>query len=226
MKERAIVLLSGGVDSAVALWWTQKKGSDIIALGFKYKGKPQGECVAFLKLCRAVNVKHKLELDLPISVSSNDAKECNGGKLSVGFIAMRNLIYYSVAASVAEKYDARWLVGGHLRTDSIDFSDASVEYFRQLDKLINYGNKRRTYKIALPFIKYTKQDVIRIGAKMNVPFNITWSCFRNSSKHCGRCHSCVDRAKAFQVAGVVDPVFGAERQNVIANSITTIIKGV
>lgn len=197
MSEKAVVLFSGGMDSATALWWAKSQGWNVIALEFDHKDRPNGEREACKRLCEIAKVSDRVEMNLPfIEVAEKEG-------WYIGFIPLRNLIYYALAASVAYKFNAKYLVGGHLKTDGAVFKDAQSEYFALLNKLIVDARSSKAdgiCKITLPFINIDKSEVVALGRKFGVPFEHTWSCMLNEEKPCGKCIPCTDREKAFNVA--------------------------
>lgn len=213
-KKKAIVLLSGGIDSATTLYWAHRKGYDLIPISFNYHLRPENEKKAALKLTESLGVKLikvpteylKETIDLRIKglpiPSAINAPE--------GFIPARNLVFYSIAAYYAEVYGCNFIIGGHIAADPVKFPDADEHFFKSLEELIKKGKHHKdesVIEIILPLIKMTKIDVIKLAKKLNVPFNWTWSCYSDGDKPCGRCSSCLKRKEAFSALGYSDPEF-------------------
>jgi 7-cyano-7-deazaguanine synthase len=182
MTKTALVLLSGGMDSAAALWWARERYRDVMTLAFVVPSTPAGERRAAKALSKAAGAAEHREVELPFL--TNHVK----GKPD-GYLPQRNLIYYAIAGSLAEQMGAVAIVGGHLATDAEDFPDARAEYFERVEAMTGI-------RVVLPFIRKRKADVVRYGLRRGVPFDKTWSCYRNGSRPCGACVSCLERAAA------------------------------
>ncbi len=212
--DRAIVLLSGGLDSAVTLWWAKAQGWDVQPLTFNYYGRPKREHVASEALVRRAAVRPVRSLDLPFLKEVDDLRP-SGFDNSVledspeGYIPARNLIFYSLAAYVAELDGMRYLVGGHNGTDPESFPDASPKFFEHLNRLFGmslWSFDRTPVEVLVPLSGMSKEDVLRMGQKLGVPFELTWSCYWDQDVHCGSCVSCKERREAFAAVRLKDPV--------------------
>jgi 7-cyano-7-deazaguanine synthase len=203
LRKSAIVLLSGGIDSAVALHWAYQEGYDIIALSYNYYLRPQNEKKAAQKLAENLQIKI-IEVPLPFIKESIDLRIekfpiPSAINAPEGFIPTRNLIFYSIAGYYAEVFDCEVIIGGHITTDQNDFPDASSNFFKSLEKLINKGKHvkdKSRKKLLFPLADMTKKDVINLGIKLRVPLEWTWSCYSDGDKHCGKCNSCRKRNEA------------------------------
>ena len=124
------------------------------------------------------------------------------------YIPVRNLIFYGIANSIAEVRDAKYVVGGHNKNDTLSFPDSSQRFFDLFNKTSALGkiSKDRTGKVVLPLANLDKSQVIGLGKKLGVPFEFTWSCYRSDTRPCGRCPACRLRAEAFSSAGIEDPL--------------------
>ncbi|MFX0105139.1 MAG: 7-cyano-7-deazaguanine synthase [Candidatus Hodarchaeota archaeon] len=214
LKKRAIILLSGGIDSATALHWAHNEGYDLIALSFNYHLRPENEKKAALKLAENFDVK-VIEIPIPFLKEAIDLR-IEGFPIPSalyapeGFIPSRNLIFYSIAAYFAEVYNCEFIIGGHIAPDLIKFPDASPNFIESLEKLINKGkhNKDKTQiKLLLPLAKQTKLDVVKLAKNLNVPFEWTWSCYSDGVQPCGKCNSCHKRIVAFSNLNYSNPQF-------------------
>ncbi len=186
MKGRAVVLLSGGIDSAVALGWACGRYR-VMALAFDGAGRPRGEARACAAVARRAGVPL---LRIPAPFLRPRAG---------GYVPGRNLIYHAIAIAVARDLGARAVVAGHNRTDAGIFRDARPEYFRRLRRL---GDGVR---IVLPLSRLTDAQVIGLGVRRGVPLELTWSCYRDGPAPCGRCGACRGRLESFRRAGMEDP---------------------
>jgi 7-cyano-7-deazaguanine synthase len=212
--ERAIVLLSGGVDSAVTLWWAKKQGWDVQPLSFDYFGRPKREHAAIEALVTRAGVGPVRYIDLPFLKEVDDLRP--GGLANPvldaspeGYIPARNLIFYSLAAYVAELDGRRYLVGGHNGVDPESFPDASPKFFDFLNSMFRlslWSFERSPVQVIVPLSGKSKEDVLRMGQDLGVPFDLTWSCYWDRDVHCGSCVSCRERREAFAAIGLQDPV--------------------
>src|SRR3989449_605390 len=212
--ERAIVLLSGGVDSAVALWWAKKQGWDIRPLTFDYFGRPKRENGAVRALTSQAETAPIRHVDLPFLKEVDDLrKEGFENRILLdspeGYIPGRNLIFYGLAGYYAELDAARYLVGGHNGVDPESFPDSSPKFFNFLNSVFHlslWSYDKAPVQILVPLSGKSKEEVVRMGLEMNVPFDVTWSCYWDRAVHCGTCVSCRERREAFAAVGAVDPV--------------------
>jgi 7-cyano-7-deazaguanine synthase len=202
--KKAIVLLSGGIDSAVTLYWAHDKGYNIIALSFNYDLRPQNEKKATLKFAEHLQIK-LIEVPIPFIKESIDLRiegfpTPSAVNAPEGFIPSRNLVFYSIAGYYAEVFDCEFIIGGHIAIDPKDFPDASPKFFESLESLINKGKhikEKTTIKLLFPLAKMTKMDVISLAKNLKVPLEWTWSCYSNGEEPCGKCNSCNKRNVAF-----------------------------
>ena len=207
---RAIVLFSGGLDSAVALYWAQSRGLTVIPAEFEYHLRPERERRACRDLRLRAGITDQIMIPVPFLRESADipARELNNPALASapqGYIPLRNLIFYSLAAYHAEILGARYIIGGHNRTDCESFPDAGRAFWEQLNNLFKLAIWSHTdirTEIVLPLIEMDKTEVIRLGARLGVPFELTWSCYFDAAHPCGSCESCLERDRAFAALGL------------------------
>jgi len=193
--DKALVMLSGGLDSATCLYWARER-FDVSAITFNYFGRLENERSATAKLAEAVGVK-VIEIDVPFV---KEAADVDGGKFAgpdkkwAAYVPARNMMFYSIAAHHAEYFGAKWIVGGHNLHDASLFKDASKEYIGKLNELFREADMDRV-------------GVLRLAQELNVPLAFTWSCHSDGDRHCGLCYSCRQRLEAFGAIGVPDPAF-------------------
>ncbi len=213
-QEKAIVLLSGGIDSAVTLWWAQAKGWDIRPLTFHYFRRPPQEVVATHKLLELSEIRDLREMDLPFLREVDDLKDAGLENKALlgspeGYIPARNMVFYALAAYVAEPLGARWVIGGHNGSDPEAFPDSSPKFFDLFNSMYRLGlwsYPRTPAQILLPLKGKSKVEVVKLGLELGVPFEHTWSCYWDREVHCGTCASCRERREAFRALGVADPI--------------------
>jgi 7-cyano-7-deazaguanine synthase len=211
---KALVLLSGGIDSAVCLWWARRQGWDAVALTVDYHERPKAETRAVRDLLAGARVKDLITVPLPFLMEIDDLKkdglvnpllEAAPGP----YIPARNMIFYALAGYYAETLGTPLIVGGHNGIDPETFPDSSPDFFTHVNSLYRLGlwsYPRSPVSIKLPLAGKPKDEVLSMGLKLGVPFEVTWSCYWDGEKHCGRCGSCLERKDAFRRLGVADPV--------------------
>lgn len=216
MREKAIVLLSGGMDSAVAFYSAMTE-HDCIGLIVDYGQKARKELDLAKKLCDINNVKyHTLTISLPWGGSSllNPDDNIPKGDISSGeeipstYVPARNIIFLSFALSMAEAEGASAIYIGAHQVDYSNYPDCRDEFFEAYKDVANKGTKTgisgNAVRIETPLLRMTKSDIIKRGCELGVPFEYTWSCYEDGPAPCGECESCVLRAKGFDEAGVED----------------------
>ena len=211
MDQKSLVLLSGGLDSAVALYWSLDQGNKVETITFDYFKRGRREIQACEAISRFSNCPNrKIELDFLKEIDDSKKETRNPGLTGVesAYIPCRNLIFYGIAASFAEVGNMRFIVGGHNRNDTENFPDATKNFFSLFNQTATTGRftKGRTGRVILPFAKMEKFEVLKLGAKLNVPFELTWSCYKSGKRPCQKCLSCRLRADSFKKANLIDPL--------------------
>lgn len=201
---RSLILMSGGIDSAVALAWALRKGREPVAVSFLYHLRPFRERLAVFRLLETCQAK-LLEIPVPFLRESADLPEPLAG-VPEGYISNRNLVFYSIAGYLAETYRCDAIVGGHNRGDQEDFPDAAASFFSRLQSLTNEALLARKIRIELPLAEWNKQQVLEHAIQWQVPLQHTWSCYWDRPSPCGNCASCAERSEAFRNAGIADPL--------------------
>jgi 7-cyano-7-deazaguanine synthase len=217
--KRAVILLSGGLDSAVALWLAKSEGYEVYSLSFFYGQKHDKELKAAEALALAAGVKKHRVVSINIdqwggsSLTDKDMKVEDGDidrtDIPVTYVPARNMIFLSIAASYAEAIAAQSIFIGVSQADYSGYVDCREPFISSMEQTINEGTvmaaeHKKPIKIHAPFINKTKSEEIRLGARLGVPFGLTWSCYRGGEKPCGKCDSCLLRARAFNEAGIID----------------------
>lgn len=216
---KAVVLLSGGLDSAVALYVAKQAGHEVHAISFDYGQRHNKELNCAKAIAQKAGVaSHNivtLNLDLwggssltdkSMSVENGDV---NRTDIPVTYVPARNMVFLSIAASLAEAKGARHIYIGVSQVDYSGYVDCRREFIDAMQEAINKGTvmgaeKGETITIHAPFINMTKSQEITLGQELGVDFGLTWSCYRGGDKPCGTCDSCLLRAKAFEEAGIED----------------------
>lgn len=213
---KALVVLSGGMDSAVALAKTACFNTQVEAVHFQYGSKHNGrELPAARSLARYYNTKLTV-IRLPFVGNLFKSDLLNsGGEIPEGHyedlsmkrtvVPFRNGIMLSIAAGLAESVGAKTVVLGNHAGDHAIYPDCRNDFVSAMSKAIGLGTYAQI-KLKCPFVSMSKADIAKLGDEYLVPFDLTWSCYKGGKKHCGKCGTCVERIEAFHLAGVEDPV--------------------
>ncbi len=214
MAEKALVLLSGGLDSATCLYWAKQRFADVSAITFNYYGRIENERRAADKLADSAGISKVLRIDLPFVRETSDTltrmARNRKGDLWSSYVPARNLIFYSIAAHHAEYLGVNSIIAGHNSHDVGFFKDASMNYIRKLNSLFKQGCllcNGKAYKIVIPLARMNRIEIIKLARRLKTPIGLTWSCHRDGMKHCGRCYACRQRKAAFRSLGLPDPAF-------------------
>ena len=221
---KAVVLLSGGVDSATALAIARRQGYACHALSFDYGQRHRRELEAAAAVARALRAaEHRvvqidlrgfggsaLTSDLEVPKDRTVHEKCCG--VPVTYVPARNTIFLSFALGFAEALGAADIFIGVNAIDYSGYPDCRPEYIRAFEAMANLATKMgvegRRITIHAPLIQLTKAQIIRRGLELGVDYSLTFSCYDpapGTGRPCGRCDSCLLRAKGFREAGVPDP---------------------
>lgn len=225
---RCVVLLSGGLDSAVCLAAAAAEGRECHALSFDYGQRHRIELEAARRIAHHAGVTHKvINLDLRAVGGSaltgdvdvpKDNLPSSDDSIPVTYVPARNLTFLSLALGYAETLGARELWIGVNAVDYSGYPDCRPEFIRAFEHAANLGTRDGTahassprapwFLVRMPLVDLSKPDIIRLGARLNVDFGATHSCYDpqgTSFAACGHCDSCLIRARGFADAGVPDP---------------------
>jgi 7-cyano-7-deazaguanine synthase len=218
--EKVIVLLSGGMDSLVCAGLATRDYQDVYALHMNYGQKTSArERISFDEICDHYKIsrdKRKI-IDMTflkqiggssLTDESIDVKSFKGDSPEIpdSYVPFRNSIILSLAVSWAEVVGAKKLFIGANYEDSPGYPDCRPSYYEAFNKVIQEGTKANDIQILTPVILMKKRDIVLKGKELNVPFELSWSCYKNSAKACGQCDSCALRIRGFKEAGITDPI--------------------
>ena len=222
-KKRAVVLLSGGMDSCVCATLAAHD-YDAAALHISYGQRTEErERQSFLAICQRLNIQDKL-------VVRNEALRAIGGSaltdeniavpeshaigqdIPVTYVPFRNAHFLSVAVSWAEVLGAEKIFIGAVEQDSSGYPDCRPAYYEAFNQVIKTGTKEGTIEIVTPLIHLRKAEIVRLGLELGAPFDLTWSCYSRQDQACAICDSCVLRLRAFAAAGAKDPIPYVEKE--------------
>jgi 7-cyano-7-deazaguanine synthase len=222
MKNRkAVVLLSGGLDSTTALYWAKTKGYAPTALAVRYGQRHVRELAAARAVARRAGVPvHEVTLDLPwLGVSSLTNKAMKLPKIALAkigkggipstYVPGRNTMFLSLAASLADAIGAHAIVIGANALDYSGYPDCRPPFLDAFSKVAKLGTRvgaeGGSLKVLAPLLRLDKKGIVRLARRVGAPLQLTWSCYAGGARPCGTCDSCQLRAKGFREAGAEDP---------------------
>jgi len=211
---RAIVLLSGGIDSATALYLTRKSNTEIYSINMVYAGTYDAESEASKKIAAAAHVNEHITILLPfIKDIERRYHPEPSSEITTAYIPARNIIFYGIAASYAETLGASTIVFGSNADDAKELPDARRDFIELMNESILNGTRagKEGFRIEIvnPLIYQTKSEVLRLALELKVPLELTWSCYQDGKSPCGKCRGCIGRRSAFSELGVPDPLLEA-----------------
>jgi 7-cyano-7-deazaguanine synthase len=228
-SQRAVCLLSGGLDSSTCLAWARREGFVCYALSFDYGQRHRRELDSARRVAETLGAARHLTLridlgafggsaltaDLAIPKGRAPAEMAEG--IPVTYVPARNTVFLSCALAWAETLEAADLVLGVNAIDYSGYPDCRPEFLEAFERLANLATRagvegRTRFRVHAPLIRLSKAEIIRLGRELGLDFSLTWSCYdpADDGRPCGGCDSCVLRARGFEQAGLPDPLL--ERQ--------------
>ncbi|MFC2170713.1 7-cyano-7-deazaguanine synthase QueC [Calditrichota bacterium] len=222
--EKAVILLSGGIDSSTTLYEARLMGFELYALTVKYGQRHAVELDAAKRVAKAAGVTRHVIMDLDlraiggsaltdeIEVPHRSAILRQKNEIPVTYVPARNSIFLTLAASLAESIEARHIFIGVNAIDYSGYPDCRLEFISAFEKMINLGTKAgvegKGFAIETPLIEMTKAEIIRYGVELGVDFSLTHSCYDPNQEgiSCGECESCLIRLSGFREADLEDPL--------------------
>ena len=216
-KTRAVVLLSGGMDSCVcAALAVRDHVAAAVHVSYGQRTEER-ERNSFLGICERLEIRDKLLVrnealraiggsaltDSSIAVPNAEGL---GHGVPVTYVPFRNAHFLAVAVSWAEVLGAAKVYIGAVEPDSSGYPDCRPAYYEAFNRIVKMGTKDGNIEIVTPLIAMRKAEIVRLGLELNVPFDLTWSCYSREDRACGVCDSCVLRLRAFEAAGARDPI--------------------
>ncbi|MBE9224670.1 7-cyano-7-deazaguanine synthase QueC [Phormidium sp. LEGE 05292] len=220
---KAVILLSGGLDSSTVLYQALADGFDCYALSFDYQQRHRRELLAAQEVARFAGVReHQVvsfdlrlwggsaltdnQIDLPSDRSLTEM----GRSIPITYVPARNTIFLSFALGYAEAIGASRVYIGVNALDYSGYPDCRPDYIQAMQEVFRLGTKQglesEPIKIVAPLIDLRKTEIIQLGNSLGVPWSKTWSCYAGGEKACGVCDSCRLRLAAFEELGLKDPV--------------------
>lgn len=215
--KKILMVLSGGMDSAVAMASLMEEADSEVALAvsFLYGSKHnERENRAAKAICDHYSIKH-MNIELPfIGKFFKSALLKSGGEIPEGHyedptmketvVPFRNGIMLSIAAGLADSVGANCIGLGNHAGDHAIYPDCRLTFTQHMATAIKVGTYGEI-NLVTPFVKMTKAQIVELGFKLSVPFSLTYSCYKGGYLHCGKCGTCFERKEAFRDAGIIDP---------------------
>ncbi|MEA2659592.1 MAG: 7-cyano-7-deazaguanine synthase [Candidatus Binatota bacterium] len=224
-RANAVILLSGGVDSATAAAIAKQQGFDLHALSFRYGQRHERELASAQQVAAFLQAKtHQiLSFDLraiggsaltdDIAVPKGRSEAEMGKGIPVTYVPARNTIFLSFALALAERIEAQDIFFGANQLDYSGYPDCREEYIQAFEQMADLATKagvegKSRLTIHTPLLKMSKAAIIKTGLALGLDYALTWSCYdpRSDDRACGRCDSCQLRLKGFAEAGTMDPI--------------------
>jgi 7-cyano-7-deazaguanine synthase len=223
VSRRAVVLLSGGLDSATCLAWARERGFECASLAFDYGQRHRVELEAAARVAKALGSRdHRVvrvdlatiggsALTADMDVPRGRDEAAMAAAIPVTYVPARNTVFLSIALGFAEVLDATDLVAGMNAVDYSGYPDCRPEYVRAFEAVANLATKAGVegarFTVHTPLMELDKAGIIRLGVSLGVDYSLTHSCYDPApdGRACGACDSCRLRARGFRAAGVPDP---------------------
>lgn len=219
MASKAIVLVSGGMDSCVTAAIAARENEELAFLHISYgQLTEQRECQAFNEIADHYRVSERLDVSIEYlakiggssltdaNIAVTDA-DLNSKDIPTSYVPFRNANMLAIATSWAEVISANAIYIGAVAEDSSGYPDCRPEFYAAFQQTINTGTKPETHiEIRTPIIDLTKSEIVKKGVELHAPLRLTWSCYRSNELACGTCDSCALRLRGFEIAGVKDPI--------------------
>ncbi|MEI7999098.1 MAG: 7-cyano-7-deazaguanine synthase QueC [Candidatus Omnitrophota bacterium] len=214
---KAVVLLSGGLDSATTLYYAKSQGYQCHCVVFDYNQRHRREIKSAIAVAKKAQCSYSLvKINLPwkgsalldnnIIVPENKSLTRKG--VPVTYVPARNIIFLSFAASCAETLGAKDIFIGANAIDYSGYPDCRPKFIKSFQSMLALGLKtgieKKALRLQTPLIRKTKAQIIKLALSLKVPLELTWSCYKGGHKPCGVCDSCQFRDKGFQEAGIKD----------------------
>lgn len=221
MKEKAVVLLSGGLDSTVCMSVANSKGYELYPISFNYHQRHSRELLCARKVAEHYKAARHLVIETNMDAIGGSALTDSNISVPAGdvtrqdipatYVPARNLIFLSYALGYAEVVGADNIYIGVNALDYSGYPDCRPEFINKFQDLADYSTtatvqNNRKIVIETPLLNLTKKDIVLLGSQLNAPLHLTTSCYIGQDAACGECDSCILRLKGFSEAGIPDPI--------------------
>jgi 7-cyano-7-deazaguanine synthase len=216
--QKAVVLLSGGLDSSTLLHQLLFEEFSVTGLTIDYGQRHRRELLAAIQIAEKAGVDHKLiHMDSALRPIFAEARSSQVGSfvpvpeghyadetMKATIVPNRNMLLLAVAGALAESIGAGFVAYAAHAGDHPIYPDCRPEFYESCELTLVYATDGRV-RLYAPFGKITKTDIVKRGSHYKVPFHLTYSCYAGRPEHCGKCGTCVERREAFRDSGVLDP---------------------
>lgn len=220
MTKRAVIVLSGGLDSTTCMGIAKEKGYDLYPITFSYGQRHDREVEHAKKVAEYYEVKEHRIVDIgffnqiggsaltddSLTVPTDGVED----EIPATYVPARNLIFLSLASAYAEVIEAQAVIIGVSAVDYSGYPDCRPEFIESMEQTVNLATKTgvtgESIQIQPPLIDMTKKETVEEGLRLNVPYHLTTSCYTGDEAACGVCDSCRLRIKGFKEAGAKDPI--------------------
>ncbi len=218
---KAVILLSGGLDSTVCMACAKEAGYELYPISFDYHQRHNIELESAKKVAEFYQVAKHIVIETNMNVIGGSALtdtsidvpdgDIESDEIPVTYVPARNLIFLSYALSYAEAIGAERILIGVNALDYSGYPDCRPAFIEQFQQVANYATKvgavdKKEILIETPLLNLSKKEIVELGTKLGAPLHVSHSCYRGGEKACGVCDSCQLRLKGFREAGIVDPV--------------------
>jgi len=219
--QKAVVLVSGGIDSTVLLFSLRQREYALHALAFRYGQRHRRELACAQRQCETAGVQEFRCVSMPflgeLLREGSTLMETGGPVPDLDdipqalrdqpptYVPHRNMLFLSIAAAYAESIGAARVFYGAQAQDEYGYWDCTPVFLERINALLSL-NRRRAVTVEAPLLRNSKADNVKLGLALGVDFSMTWSCYRGEMLACGRCPTCVERLNAFKQAGLPDPL--------------------
>ncbi len=214
----AIILVSGGMDSAVAAAIAMEKHPQVMFIHFNYgqlTEKKEEQC--FHSLAEYYGIQHKqiISFDFLKQLGHSSLTDpamaipkntLHAHEIPSTYVPFRNGIFLSYSVALAEVMQATHIYIAAVETDSSGYPDCRAEFYQAFNQALRVGTVQGNLTIETPLVQLSKKEIVEWGIRLRVPFKLTWSCYQNEDQPCGQCDSCLLRKRGFELAGISDPL--------------------
>lgn len=213
---KAVLILSGGLDSTTMLYKLLNEGYQVHALTFNYAQRHKKEIDCARRIAGILKTPHEV-VDLACISGLLGSSALLGGKdvprchyteeaARQTIVPNRNMIMLSIAAGYAEAHEIHRVFYAAHRNDSAIYPDCRAEFVDAMKPAIKLATAWNPVELEAPFINMTKAEIVKLGIGLHVPYELTWSCYRGEEKPCGECPTCIEREEAFELNNAADPL--------------------
>jgi 7-cyano-7-deazaguanine synthase len=216
MVQKAVIIVSGGMDSTTLLYDLANQGFDLHAVTFDYGQKHSKEIACATRNCKALGVPQKIinmkffaELaGSSLTTKDKDVPEGNYAdeNMKQTVVPNRNMVMLAIAASFAISSKRDYIFYGAHSGDHAIYPDCRPPFVQAMKNAFNLCDWSRV-RLEAPYLRLNKADILKIGFPLSVPYEDTWTCYKGGEKPCGACGSCTERAEAFRIMNIPDPLY-------------------